>query len=194
MKMFKTAPSTETWTDANLANFVAARCEIHMNPPQRKTLLSFLKHTAAELGLENPNGREQQTKYPELQTQIAGIKNRSEYKSYETEKKEPFSAEEYTDTLLHLYHTFGQATHKPEPALELAIFILATDCHNRPLHMKNSKNVNCGPVYPLHSIGPRHFLGFASWTKTAQNQSNRQIAQPNESKVFICTLLFLLYR
>jgi hypothetical protein len=47
--MFKTAPTTETWTDANLATFVAARCEKHMNPSQRKTLRLFLKHTAAQV-------------------------------------------------------------------------------------------------------------------------------------------------
>jgi hypothetical protein len=183
--MFKSVPTKENWTDENLANFVADRCEKHLNPSQRKTILSFLKHTAALLGIPNPNRLDQQTQYPLLQQQIVGIKARPRYKAHVPEKKEPFTAEEYTETLVHLYDVFVRAKAKPQPALELAIFIAMTDAHNRPLHMKNSKNVKCGPIYPLKSVGPRHFLGVASWTKTAQNQSARRIAQPKESKVCI---------
>jgi hypothetical protein len=75
-KVHKAAPNKKNWTDENLASVVAARCEEHCNPSQRKAVLSFLKHTAALLKLPNPNQTDQQTKYPELQQQIAGIKAR----------------------------------------------------------------------------------------------------------------------
>jgi hypothetical protein len=76
MEMFGSAPSTETFVDANLAPFVANTFEAHPNPSQVKQIRTFLKHQALELGLDNPMFRHQQARYPLVHEQMGGIQAR----------------------------------------------------------------------------------------------------------------------
>jgi hypothetical protein len=45
-------PSLDNMTDVNMANYTAKVFDEHPNPSQRKSTLSFLKHTSTRLGME----------------------------------------------------------------------------------------------------------------------------------------------
>jgi hypothetical protein len=132
IKMYGSAPSTQTFVDANLARYVASTFEIHPNPPQVKQMRLFMKHQALQLGLANPMFTQQQARYPLLHEQMGGIRARPEFKSHTPVKAEVFDGYEYSFGLQWLFDQYYAAEFKPEAALNLAIWVLLTDVVNRP--------------------------------------------------------------
>ena len=188
IKMYGSAPSTQTFVDANLARYVASTFEIHPNPPQVKQMRLFMKHQALQLGLDNPMFTHHQARYPLLHQQMGGIRARPEFKSHTPVKAEVFDGYEYSFGLQWLFDQYYAAEYKAEAALNLAIWVLLTDVVNRPGTVKQVPALRFCAKYPRPREGPRHFECVASFTKTAQNQDTASLRGSEMDKVRFCTL------
>jgi hypothetical protein len=188
IKMYGSAPSTQTFVDANLARYVASTFEIHPNPPQVKQMRLFMKHQALQLGLDNPMFTHHQARYPLLHQQMGGIRARPEFKSHTPVKAEVFDGYEYSFGLQWLFDQYHAAEYKAEAALNLAIWVLLTDVVNRPGTVKQVPALRFCAKYPRPRLGPRHFECVASFTKTAQNQDTAALRGSEMDKVRFCTL------
>jgi hypothetical protein len=188
IKMYGSAPSTQTFVDANLARYVASTFEIHPNPPQVKQMRLFMKHQALQLGLDNPMFTHHQARYPLLHQQMGGIRARPEFKSHTPVKAEVVDGYEYSFGLQWLFDQYHAAEYKAEAALNLAIWVLLTDVVNRPGTVKQVPALRFCAKYPRPRLGPRHFECVASFTKTAQNQDTAALRGSEMDKVRFCTL------